>query len=59
LEASDKKRTPSDGAFVKAYISGAFEGRELEDRVVEFDYGEGHTWRLQRPEMQRGLMQEA
>ncbi|EDW88691.1 FK506-binding protein 59 [Drosophila yakuba] len=41
LEASDKKRTPSDGAFVKAHISGSFEGRVFEDRDVEFDYGEG------------------
>ncbi|KAH8298154.1 hypothetical protein KR018_009385 [Drosophila ironensis] len=41
LEASDKKRGPSDGAFVKAHISGAFEGRVFEERDVEFDYGEG------------------
>jgi len=53
------ERTPSDGAFVKAHISGAFEGRMFEDRDVEFDYGEGHTWRLLQPEMQKGFMQEA
>ncbi|XP_052851779.1 FK506-binding protein 59 [Drosophila gunungcola] len=41
LEASDKKRTPSDGAFVKAHISGSFGGHVFEDRDVEFDYGEG------------------
>ncbi|KAH8350500.1 hypothetical protein KR067_004998 [Drosophila pandora] len=41
LETSDKKRSPSDGAFVKAHISGAIEGRVFEERDVEFDYGEG------------------
>ncbi|XP_023177091.1 FK506-binding protein 59 [Drosophila hydei] len=41
LEQSDKKRTPSDGAFVKAHISGSFDGRVFEERNVEFDYGEG------------------
>ncbi|KAH8374241.1 hypothetical protein KR200_005149 [Drosophila serrata] len=41
LEASDKKRSPSDGAFVKAHISGTFEGSVFEERDVEFDYGEG------------------
>ncbi|XP_064538072.1 FK506-binding protein 59 [Drosophila montana] len=41
LEQSDKKRTPSDGAFVKAHISGSFDGRVFEERDVEFDYGEG------------------
>ncbi|XP_030376870.1 FK506-binding protein 59 [Scaptodrosophila lebanonensis] len=41
LESSDKKRTPSDGAFVKAHISGTFDGRVFDERNVEFDYGEG------------------
>ncbi|KAL7739465.1 hypothetical protein ACLKA6_019421 [Drosophila palustris] len=41
LEKSDKKRTPSDGAFVKAHITGSFDGNVFEEREVEFDYGEG------------------
>ncbi|XP_062142282.1 FK506-binding protein 59 [Drosophila sulfurigaster albostrigata] len=41
LEQSDKKRSPSDGAFVKAHISGTFDGKVFEERDVEFDYGEG------------------
>ncbi|XP_001356347.2 FK506-binding protein 59 [Drosophila pseudoobscura] len=41
LEPSDKKRSPTDGAFVKAHISGSFEGKVFEERDVEFDYGEG------------------
>jgi len=31
LEDSDKKRTPSDDAFVRAHISGAFEGSVFEE----------------------------
>ncbi|XP_068147492.1 FK506-binding protein 59 [Drosophila tropicalis] len=46
LEQSEKKRTPSDGAFVKAHISGSFEGRVFEERDVEFDYGEGSAINL-------------
>ncbi|ALC38323.1 FK506-bp2 [Drosophila busckii] len=41
LQPSDKKRTPSDGAFVKAHISGTFDSNVFEERDVEFDYGEG------------------
>ncbi|XP_065355698.1 FK506-binding protein 59 [Calliphora vicina] len=41
VESSEKKRTPNEGAFVKAHITGKYEDKVFEDRDVEFDLGEG------------------
>ncbi|XP_054744105.1 FK506-binding protein 59 isoform X1 [Anastrepha obliqua] len=41
VEVSDKKRSPGEGALVKAHITGKYNGNIFEDRDVEFDYGEG------------------
>lgn len=42
VENSEKKRTPNDGAFVKAHITGKYDDKVFEDRDVEFDLGEGN-----------------
>lgn len=41
IKRSEKKKTPNDGAHVKAHITGTFEGRTFDDRDVEFNIGEG------------------
>ena len=41
MKVGEGKKTPNNGAFVKAHITGKYEDRIIEDRDVEFTIGEG------------------
>lgn len=40
VKKSGSRKTPADGAWVQAHITGRFEGRIFDDRDVEFNVGE-------------------